>query len=288
MSTETEVVDPTSMGHLLEPYSDGRIWEEHVVLAEIICHTETIIHSAYEIGRRLIWTKEVLGHGRFSSWCSDHLPFSERTIQNYMRVGEFLTNHPRLLKPLAKAGLKKTLLLTSLPTELLEEMVGDGHMAEVPVEMLGDVPYIELKKSVEDLKSRLSDETQARNKAENKVSDLTMALGQQTAERSQFQEFAANVVVKNGAAMKAEIERLATALSVVSMRWGELPGPQRADLVGLMEGLHAQLEYELLRFRTEVGDEVYGHQLVEVMQHAEAVGHPVPDHRVIPFAGAGR
>ncbi len=283
-----EIVDPTALGHQLEPYSDGRIWEEHVVLAEIICHTETIIHSAYEIGRRLIWTKEVVGHGRFGDWCSDHLPFSERTIRDYMRVADFLAKHPALLKPLGRAGLKKTLLLTSLPQEVLEEMVGDGHMAEVPVEMLGDVPYVELKKTVEQLKKALEKQTEVANKAENKVADLTMALGQQTAERSQFQEFAAGFVAKDGARLKAEIERLASHAGIVADRWPELTGSQRADVVGLMEGLHAQLEYELLRFRTMIGDEVYGHQLAEVLQHAEAVGHAVPDHRVLPFAAGGR
>lgn len=281
-------LDPVEIGHTLAPYSDGRIWEEHQVLTEICFHTEQIVHSAYEIGRRLIWTKEVLGHGQFLTWCEANLPFSMRTIQNYMRVANFLVANPRLLKPMARAGMKRALLLTSLPQELVDEVIADGNLAEVPLDELGDVPYVDLKKEVVRLQKEREDTQLKLAQYEREGRNLKEALGEQTAERSKIEEFAHNVLTRDAERFKAEIARLAGSYAVLTQRWDDLPHKQRAEAIALWEGLQAHLEYERVTFQQAIGQEVYGHQLAEALNHARATGHAIDEDRVLPFVAAGR
>ena len=47
---------------------------------------KTSVNLAIEIGRLLAEKKEELGHGEFTPWVNENLPFTTRTAQNYMRL----------------------------------------------------------------------------------------------------------------------------------------------------------------------------------------------------------
>lgn len=53
---------------------------------EIEAAYQTSLDRAIRIGELLAQQKEALEHGQFLPWVAEHLPFSERTAQNYMRV----------------------------------------------------------------------------------------------------------------------------------------------------------------------------------------------------------
>lgn len=285
---DAEVLDPTELGLRLQPYSDGRLWEEHVVLAEIHVHAETIIHSAYQIGRRLIWTKEVLGHGAFGSWCEANLPFSDRTIRNYMRVATFLVDHPRLLQPLARAGLKKTLLLTSLPAELAQLVDDNGLVGEVPVEDLGDVPYVTLRKQVEQLRAEKLELEEHVVRTEADLRASRDAVADQTIAQSRIEEHADEILRTGWATFESAISTLSGQWALLVSRWDDLSPAQRARLVGLAESVATHARYEADALRHQVGEDSHSAALAEALSWADRLGHPIPDDRkVLYFDGAG-
>jgi hypothetical protein len=86
---------------------------------EIAAAYGTSLDRAIRIGELLTKQKETLEHGQFLPWVAEHLPFSERTAQNYMRVfakraelksatvadlaGAYRLTAPRKTKPKAEA-----------------------------------------------------------------------------------------------------------------------------------------------------------------------------------------
>ena len=269
----------------LLPWSDGRIWSEATVVREIHLHTETIIHSAYEIGRRLIWTREVLGHGAFGPWCAKTLPmFSVRTLQNYMAVAEFLTRHPKLTEPLAKAGLKKALLLTQVPEEQLDEMLQNGHMAEVPVDQLGELSYVELKQRLRSTEKDLKEVSEKAAKAEGKAEEVTQTLTEMSSvwHSAEESKLCATVHEMHGE-LDTALEAMLVKLDVMRGRWGTLPAPVRARIIGLLQYMRARADYEELAFRQAIGEEVWGSELTQAFEQPRALGRdfPIPADRVV-------
>ena len=53
---------------------------------EIVGNLRRSLDAAIRIGELLTGQKESLGHGHFTGWVKDNLPFTERTAQNYMRI----------------------------------------------------------------------------------------------------------------------------------------------------------------------------------------------------------
>lgn len=78
---------------------------------EIEAAYHTSLERAIRIGELLAEQKEALGHGQFLPWVTEHLPFSERTARNYMRV----FSHRAELK---SAGVADLTTAYRLPTPL--------------------------------------------------------------------------------------------------------------------------------------------------------------------------
>jgi hypothetical protein len=53
---------------------------------EIVGSLKSSLEKAIRIGDLLLKQKEELQHGQFISWVDEHLPFTVRTAQNYMRL----------------------------------------------------------------------------------------------------------------------------------------------------------------------------------------------------------
>lgn len=284
---ETEVLDPIDTALRLEPYSDGRIWESATVLTEILAHTESMLRSSYEVGRRLLWTKEILGHGAFMTWCEANLPFSIRTVQNYMRIARFFVDHPGALRQLAKAGVKKTLLLTTLPSADIDDLLAGGQIADADIEDLADVPYLELKKAVEKLRKEKDALEEKTASLEGDLERTRSVIADQAIERTKMDQYAETATKKNWAAFCTMMEQLHRDMALLTDRWDEITPAQRATLVGQVEAMrHHVANYDNM-LRNKIGEEVYGAYFAEAIQGAAQVGLPIPeDHQVLFFDSA--
>lgn len=279
----TDLTSSAELGARLEPYSDGRIWNERLVLTEIHAYTETIIQSAFEIGRRLIWTKEVMGHGMFVEWCDKCLPFGGRTARNYMQVASFLLNHPALLGPLNKAGLKKTLLLTTLPPDTLEELVGDGQVAEISLEGIADIPYIELKKQVDALKTERSELQDKLAETAGQLQDARDAVADQAIQVSKIDEHAERIINQQWTKFEGFVQDLEGGLLLLVSRWDDINPALRARVVGMVEGVRVHTEHAQLLLKNNIGEAVWGEDYGRCLREAAQVGLPIAEDRKLPF-----
>jgi hypothetical protein len=136
-----------------ESLSDGRDWDSSTILRELQHHlAQGLIHT-YEVGRRLLWTKRQLGHGAFQVWCEENLDIGRFTRQRCMQVAVFFCRHPGLLRQLGSTSVKKVLALQSLPQADLEALEAGGTLAGgLSAVEAAQLPYVELKKIVEDLR----------------------------------------------------------------------------------------------------------------------------------------
>jgi Protein of unknown function (DUF3102) len=59
------------------------IEREHTI---VLGNLNNALRSALRIGELLIKAKAEIGHGKFTAWITENLPFTERTARNYMRI----------------------------------------------------------------------------------------------------------------------------------------------------------------------------------------------------------
>lgn len=275
--------DATARAASLRPYSDGRAWNHELVVREIAMHAEQIVVSGYEIGRRLTWTKAELGHGRFQAWCGEHLPFSARTIRNYMQIADYLVENPRLLEPMAKAGLKKALLLTTLAPDQVETLLGDqGGMPEAEIEGIDKVPYHELRREVEKLRVerdmdrgtlKTRDEQLVKAKAE--IADLT-GLSRRPEEAAVLDKI--QKLHEKVDQVFAEVNLLVDA---VAPHWSSLSLRARGELAGLVHYGMRISQFEEALFRSAIGEDVWGHEWTSIVEDPfpAARSYPLPVER---------
>lgn len=55
---------------------------------EILNSAKTTISKAIELGAMLKEVKKELGHGQFTEWIKNNMPFTDRTARNYMNLSE--------------------------------------------------------------------------------------------------------------------------------------------------------------------------------------------------------
>jgi hypothetical protein len=64
----------------------SRINEIAALHSEILGNLRQSLTKAIKIGELLSLQKDTLAHGEFTKWISQHLPFTDRTARNYMRL----------------------------------------------------------------------------------------------------------------------------------------------------------------------------------------------------------
>lgn len=267
----------------LKPYSDGRAWNHDLVVREIALHAEQIVISGYEIGRRLVWTKEELGHGRFEAWLVESMPFTMRTAQRYMQIAEYLVDNPKLLEPMARAGLKKALLLTTLAPDQVEALLGDqGGMPEAEIEGIDKVPYHELRKEVEKLRVerdmdrgtlKQKDEQLLRAKAE--IADLT-GLARRPEEVALLEKVA--TIRKS---VEESFMLLDVLVATAAPKWEDLSLRGRGELAGLVHYALRLGQLEEAIFRSAIGEAVWAHDWTAIIEDPfpAARSYPLPVER---------
>lgn len=288
---ETHIAEVVLDAELL-PYSDGRIWNEELVVREIHHYEETIIVSAYELGRRLIWTKKHLGHGRFEDFCAKRLPqYSKPTLWRYMQVAEFLVQHPALMKPAAAAGLKKTLLLTTLSPDQVERVIGDGLVGEAPIEGLDKIPYVELKKEVEKLKAAKGTLEESLAKREVELEKAKVAIADASGAIMGDDEELLKLIGKaRGKITDAFRElRLEVAPILTRAQNEALNVEVKAHLLGLLEYAAVLAQSEGIQVRERIGEGIYSAEIIALMEQERPLASrfPVPPDLAHPRFRAG-
>ncbi len=240
----------------LQPYSDGRIWDERQVAREIGHYLEVSLDATWQIGRRLIWAKAQLPHGRFQEWTSASFGLGERSVRNYMQAAEFLTENPALRKPLSRAGLKKTLLLATLSPDQVERLL---LTPEGEIEELDKVPYVELRRQVDQLRSRCgeTEDQLATTEERLQVRSEELLVATRLSRTSDEKAVAADLD-KRLAEVEKQILLLGGLMDQVAGRYGEFGSALRARLLGSTEYVVRLAQVEQLRLRERVGEEVWG------------------------------
>lgn len=284
---QPDAILPTAGLPELEPYSDGRMWESGVVLREILAETEKMVVSAHEIGRRLIWTKWVLDGGGFMQWCKDNLPFSAQTARKYMRIADFFTSHPKLLKPLAEAGVKRTLLLTTLPEDQIQEIVESSQVGEAPLDRLPSTPYVELKRQVDKLKADKDEQAEVIDKTERALTDARERIADLTGVLSTDDKKLVAELRKYRDQLDTKLTIISAQTAYMAQRFPELPAAVRAEYIALWEWMKARIDLAYLDSRVMAGQEVYQAEFVDVMSRARPMrdDYPLESRFALPFPG---
>ncbi len=253
----------------LLPYSNGELWDEERVIRRILHHTEQIVLSAHHIGCDLIWTKKLMHHGQFEEWCQAKLPhFNERTLRRYMQVAEFLTAHPALLKPLASAGIKKTLLLTTLAPDQLEAVMSDGHLAETAIDELDTVPYWQLKQEVEKLKKNSGERDARLARTEKELERAKLVIAEASGALDTTDEAQLDVVDVARDDFMTAVQKFKAKLGPLLNRWqqGEVSPLVRGHVMAVLELADVSVKSVVYQAREAVGEGNYSAELMAIME----------------------
>lgn len=170
--------------------SDGRTWHRASVIAEVQAYMQTMLLSAYEIGRRLLWAKAELEYGEFGPFLEE-CRFSRRQAYKYMQIAQFFLSHPHYLQPAADSTLRNILLLSTVRNEDLEQLYSDSLVPsddpDAPeTKTVFDLSYTELKSRIAKLEAEV-------HSLEEECDDLTTELAK-TDERIQLEREAVSKV----------------------------------------------------------------------------------------------
>ncbi len=75
---------------------------------------ERVVDAVVEIGGRMAEVRGRLPHGQWHHWVEEAVPFTPRTVSNYMALAAWAEANPRELERLAWLGPSKLYLLAGL------------------------------------------------------------------------------------------------------------------------------------------------------------------------------
>lgn len=265
----------------LMPYSDGREWDEQLCIREIGLHLESMVEHAYEAGRRLIWAKNSVGHGKWGEWIRTNLRISGDTAQRYMQVAEFLVRHPALLKPAMTAGMKKLLLLTEVPDQYIVNLIECSGSPEGDAELLFAKSYPDLKAELSAVKREL---TELKKKSAEESKELEVAK-EALADSSMLAFKAPEDIDKELDSIEDElnqwVKRARSKLLPLARDWASLDQRTRVRVVQLLKGASLHIEHEQLAVEDAAGQEPVRAVYMDILRQANAVGRSIPTERVI-------
>lgn len=246
----------------LIPWSDGRDWDEAVVVREILQFGERLILDTYELGRRLIWAKKVIGEKRWGTWCEANLPWAGRQVRSYMQVAAWLQPHQKLLGPAAKLGVRRLVELTRIPPELEQELTEQGTVGGKTLDELAEMPYPEMRDHLKaEKKARalaedaLEHQRKRADDAEKKLQELQAKVGAIRTESS----------ADLGKRLDQAQDRIDLALFDVALildgaagRWAELDNQARARCTAMLAYLRDMAQLLDCRHRNSIGEFVAG------------------------------
>lgn len=233
---------------------DGIDWDHHRVLAEVLHYTDQLMRSGYEIGRRLTWTKAVLGHGRFQQWCEANLPFSQICGRKYMQVAAFLDKHPGMRKPAQALGLKKTLLLATLAPDQIEQILDEGRLAEADIEGLDEVPYSVLKKEVAKLHKAVGESDAKLSSTDAALTKAKLRIAELAGEVTVDDQVAIDRIADLHEQLDLLFSKIYVATHEITANLSERHVQVKAHLLGFHQYSLIRAEYSETQVRMQCGD----------------------------------
>ena len=281
--------------------ADGRDWAQDLVVSEIASFQAQALICAFEIGKRLLWAKRELGHGRFEGWAEESLAMSGKTRRRFCQYALFFLRHPKLYGQLEGAPVKKILLLTSLPDGDIEAMSEGVSTAGVSMSDVATLPYVELKKRLEKqdrevvrLAAEVEAKTEKVNEYSGRIADLTAPkkpAGDDSLRRDlqtvvdglRMAYLRFHVVVDRLTELRRDdLESAATGGGAAQL------SPELAlDLVLAVEGAEAMGVHAKEKYRLLVGEAQADADYVQAVARARGLPANVTviDATVLPFAG---
>ena len=97
-------------------------WEDHRRVVELTTEIRQLqqrtarqfVEGIIEIGRRMIEIRDTLARGEFQRWIAEAVPFTVRTVSNYIQLAQWANDRPRDLERLGHLGPSKLYLLAPL------------------------------------------------------------------------------------------------------------------------------------------------------------------------------
>lgn len=266
----------------LVPWSDGRDWDDGLVVREILQFGERLILDTYELGRRLIWAKKVIGHTKWSAWCEQNLPWGHSQIKNYMQVSAWLQPHKKLLGPAAKLGVKKLVELTRIPPELERELADEGTVNGKTLDELADMPYPQMR-------DHLKAEKKARALAEDALEHTRKRAEAAEVKLRELQARVGAIRTESSAELGKRLDQaqdkvdlalfdVALILDGAAGRWAELDDQAKARCAALLAYLRDMAQLLDCRHRNTIGEFVAGAEWPDqVLDDARAPAlYPLP------------
>jgi hypothetical protein len=286
LRTATVPVEPVDVG--LDLF-EGRAWHPDLVAEELVNLFSEVWHRIVYGGRMLLWAKRCLGHGAFEGWCEQKVGISQRTAREWMRVARFAEDHPRLAAPLGRAGLKKALLLTSMPAEVIDNLYEALDGPEAPFdESVFDRPYVELKRELESMSKQLERANADRAREEGRAARAERTVAELVRTPSNPAQETIDVLRKHKNSIhSAVIAHLGTA-ELLCRDWDSADPAVKAEVLSLMEWLDALGRFEHARMRLLVGDENWGDTYRAIIAEGRVKTDSVYDldeSRILPFFG---
>jgi len=104
-----------------ELYGDGRPFSFDVASKEAQGYKNALEVNYFELGKRLLWIKENIEHGRFIEFIEDNLKMYIRSAQNCMSATRRLITDPSFKKQFGDLPKSKQRQLLALPPEQVDE-----------------------------------------------------------------------------------------------------------------------------------------------------------------------
>lgn len=298
-------IDDDGTAHALDPaqtsgdttldlvaYSDGQTWDDVLVAEEVNHHIGRAMREMFEVGKRLVWAKETLGHKRFGEWRERHIPLSDRTCTRYMQLATFLVAHPKAIGVVNKAGLKKSLELIShlreLDTDrdLVDEMLAEGEIPGVDLKRLDDLSYNQLKADLLKARRDLALESRRLTKAERELQDAKLTIADGAMHTLREEEELVAELDEIWDTFSTELKKLHPRLMKYGRHYADLPPDLAARFRAMLQAMQYHITNEAMVCEEEAGVEHFtiGHAH-HFYESAASTGFPIDEGtrlRVLP------
>lgn len=156
---------------------------------------KVLLTAAYNIGKMLMESKEVIKHGEWENWVRERLPFKLRAAQNYMKVyKEYKGNDIGGSPAYSSLGYSQALALLAVPSDEREEFAKEVNAKDLTIKELEET--IKAMQSKQSSKDKELEEMKAANEMlanehevlANGFNELTERISQLQQEKKEAEE----------------------------------------------------------------------------------------------------
>lgn len=169
------------------------------LVTEIKFFEKQSVLGIWEIGKRLIQIKEMLGHGDWSSWVQDNLNYSQYTAINYMNLYKDYPN----FESIPNLSVTKLFLLGKEEKEARNEILENENLEDKTVKETKEI--IQKYKELEEDKEELEEENENLKQANQVLNDeLRKKINKEVIEKTVTKEVIKEVIPSDYETIKRE------------------------------------------------------------------------------------